>query len=179
LKIASSLRYLILYVLLALLLLTTGGLIFFPEVVATGWHVVHGNSVKFHESVVPVPRGWWSFTHDDTLIIQKIQKKTDEDPMVIVGPFELAQGAVLDYDKLKTTVIDNKVKAGYQFVSESKITLGTHESLCLSFVANDSRHRLSIVCVVPDLHLTVMFTGNQTFQPDFDSIIRHMATDKR
>jgi hypothetical protein len=174
LKIASNLRSLVAYVTFGLLLLTTGGLIFFPEVVATGWHVFHGKSVKFHESVVPVPQGWWSFTHNGNLVIQKIQKKADEDPVVIVGPFEPAPGAVLDYDKLKTTVIDNKVKAGYQFVSEDKISPGTHEGLCLTFVANDNRHRLSIVCVVPDLHLTAIFTGDQTFQPDFDLIIRHM-----
>ena len=63
------------------------GLFLEPEIVSTYWHLRFGNFTKFHEWRIPVPKGWWAFTKEDQLIVQKMRRFYDRgDPAgIIVG----------------------------------------------------------------------------------------------
>jgi hypothetical protein len=147
---------------------------YFPEVATTGYHLLHGGSTRFHEWVIPVPRGWWTFKHDESLIVQKIRQKAADDPIVVIGPFTLAQGSVFNQEKSKTALIKTEAGRGYKFLTQNIVNLGLYTGVCFWFAARENSHRLSTTCVIPEGKLSVTFVGDQNYRTEFNEIIGHM-----
>lgn len=176
-KVAGIFKRRIFYVTIGLVLII-GAVTYFPEVATTGYHLIHGGSVRFHEWIIPVPQGWWTFKHDESLIVQKIRKKADDDPIVVVGPFTLAQGSVFNQEKSKTALIKNEAGRGYEFLSQSIVKFGPYTGVCFWFTASENSHRLSTTCVIPEGRLSVTFVGDQSYRTEFNQIIEHMKVSE-
>jgi len=164
------------YSLVSLALLTICGLFFLPELVSNVWHLIHGSSAKFHEWVVPVPRGWWAFDRDGTLVIQKMQRDANDDAVVILAPMVFDQSQVFDYEKWKGAITRSKVAEGYQFLTGYGITLDKQEGFCLSFAKTKDNTRVSITCIVPGRHIFIGFDGDKAWSSSFDTIIQQVRT---
>jgi hypothetical protein len=165
------------YSLVSLAFLTFCGLFFMPELVSNVWHLFHGSSAKFHGWVVPVPRGWWAFERDGTLVIQKMQREAGDDSVVVLAPMVFDQNKGFEYEKWKGAIAQTKIGEGYQFLTEYKITLDNQEGFCLSFAKIKNNTRLSITCIVPGRHVFLEFYGDKAWSSSFDTIIEHVKTN--
>jgi hypothetical protein len=118
---------------LAAAFLAFAGIFLLPEVVSTAWHLVHENSARFRVLEIPVPDGWWAFTSKGTLIVQKMERSTNQDSEVIVNDLPLPAGEVYDYDKEKTLSVKRMLKEGYRLQEERMSHMAGEDCFCLFF----------------------------------------------
>jgi hypothetical protein len=174
-KVPSLRRKWLRYLLLGAALLTVVVVCFLPEVISTGWHLVHGNSARFHNWEVPVPKGWWAFTAQGSLIVQEIHKSVDRDSEVIVQDLRLPAGITYNYEKHKTSSVEYMSKEGYRLVEDRKTRLAGEECFCLSFSQINNTERRRITCEVPNHRLFLSFVGDPGDATVFYSIIEHIT----
>ena len=135
------------------------------------WHLAHGNSANFHQWKVPVPKEWWAYTRQGTLIVSKMQKSADLDSHVIVS--DLPDKKSYDEDKFKRSLIENYISGKeYRFLEERKTRLGDHEGYCLFFPSVSNTERLLVACEIPDYRLSVNFVGDRAYISNFNLILR-------
>jgi hypothetical protein len=159
------------YLLLGAAFIVVIGLCFLPEVISISWHLVHGKSAQFHQWEVPVPKGWWAFTREGSLVVQKMNDSADRDSEMTVNDLGLPIGATYDSEKQRSALVEQMSKVGYVQVEEQLTRLAGEGCFCLSFSAARDPHRIRITCDVPNHRLFVYFAGNRTYAPIFYSII--------
>jgi hypothetical protein len=159
---------------LAAAFLAFASIFLLPEVVSTAWHLVHGNSARFRVLEIPVPDGWWAFTSKGTLIVQKMERSTNQDSEVIVNDLPLPAGEVYDYDKEKTLSVKRMLKEGYRLQEERMSHMAGEDCFCLFFSDVRDTRRIRITCDIPNYRLFLYFVGDHRYAPVFDSITQHI-----
>ncbi len=159
------------YFLIGAACLTIGCVVFLNRVFPYTWHLVYGQSARFHQWKVPVPEGWWAYARQGTLIVVKMQKSADLDSHVIVS--ELPDKRSYDEERFKRSLIENYTsKKEYRFLEERKTRLDNHEGYCLFFLSVSNAERILVACEIPDWELSVNFVGDRAYASNFDSILQ-------
>jgi hypothetical protein len=162
------------YFLVVVAFLTVGGVFFLGSVVSTAWHLVHGNSARFHQWDVPVPPRWWAFMGNGMLIVQHMRNSADSHSEIIFGDLPLSVGGTYDYEKQKKSLVQYMSKKGYQFLNESKVRLANEDSYCISFSDPHSTKRIHVTCDVPNYRLLISFAGGGGDAPVFYAVIQNV-----
>jgi len=162
------------YLLVGSALLTFGGALFFETVVSTAWHLIHGNYAQLGQWDIPVPQGWWAFTGTGVLIVQHMHKSPDMDSNMVFADLPRAAGSIYDYEKRRDSV-RYMLREGYQFFKENKTRLSDQDCHCMSFFDNHDTKRIRIMCDVPSVGLSLSFSGDRRYAPEFESVIQHIT----
>jgi hypothetical protein len=155
----------------SVLIFSFAGLFFLPELVSTYGHVRFGDSTTFHGWRVPVPRGWWAFTGNDQLIIQKMNRfyGKNDPPGIIVAT--LSPGKPVDPEALKEAAIRVISKEGYIFQEDRPIQIGTDPGYCLHFTTGKDQKNFRITCNSLAAQLSVGLFGPSSEVQTFYSVV--------
>lgn len=163
------------FVLLSIIL----GLFFEPEIVSIYWHARFGSSASFAGWKIPVPRGWWAFTHEQQLVVQKMRRFYERgDPAGIIVETLSPSNAVLPED-LKEALIQANSKKGYAFQEQRPIHIGTKGGECLHFSADKGDQVVHITCNSLPAHLALDLYGRSSDIQTFYSVIGQMVDERR
>lgn len=164
-------------ILLASLLLTLAlvGLFFEPEIISTYWHLRFGNFTTFHGWRIPVPKGWWAFTKEDQLIIQKMRRFYDRrDPAgIIVGT--LTPSRPVKPEALKEASIQVNSKKGYALKEDRPFSIGSGTGYCLHFSALKDEKLIHITCDSLSAGLSLDLYGRPSDIQPFYSVVSQIA----
>jgi hypothetical protein len=162
------------YFLIGAASLSVGCVLFLNKAFPYAWHLVRGDSANFHQWKVPVPKEWWAYTRQGTLIISNMQKSADLDSHVVVS--DLPDKGSYDEEKFKRSLIENYTsRKEYRLGEERKTRLGAHEGYCLFFPSVSNAERLLVACEIPDDKLSVNFDGNLAYISNFNLILQRIA----
>jgi hypothetical protein len=157
---------------------------FLPRIISVGWHVLHGNSVQLGVWKIPVPWGWQVLNFKeskDSVVMGKIEKGIPDDDLVshlLLGNLNLPVGAVIEREKWKEASIENSLKSGYRFTSESEVQMDGESGFCFTFAGINHPRRLWIDCVFPIHRLSIQYTGTKANAQILDSIIQHIRASR-
>jgi hypothetical protein len=135
--------------------------VFLPEVVSVGWHVLHGSSTKFLVWEVPIPWGWRELKADKLLVIQKVGRWNSPPCDAIVTTLDLPLGSDVDIEQLKKGRLETELKNGRQLISESEVHLDGEVSVCLTFRGDEQSDLRWIDCDFPIHRLSVGYRGTK------------------
>lgn len=159
--------------LIAILVLTCTmlGTFFLPELVSAFWHLRHGKSVTFHGWMIPVPSGWWAYTYEDKLIIQKMTRVYEHirSPEVIILPLN-SRGIVNDA-AFGQQLIRDFSKNGYSLQLKKAFKLAGNTVSCFEFADAAHQRNVRISCWSLDSGLSLDFLGYKHNVPVFYSVV--------
>lgn len=146
-------------------------LLFQPEAVSIYWHLRFGDTTEFHGWVIRIPSGWWAFTGNDQLVIQKMDRfyQRDESEEIIVGPLNPPKPVALD--ALKNAVTQMYVNKGSALQEDRPIHLGPEKGYCLHFSPNKGEKQFRITCDSLDAQLSLDYFGHPSDSQTFYSVI--------
>ena len=158
----------------AVLIVVFCGAFFLPEIISTYWHVRFGRSTTFDGWSVAVPGGWWAFTREDLLIIQKSLRfyQRDDAPTISVEIF--SPGKTVDSEALKQGSIRAISQKGYVFQEDRPIQIGTDRGYCLHFSTGAGRENIRISCYLLAAHISLDLFGRSSDVQDFYSVVRQI-----
>ncbi len=149
----------------------------FPTIVATAWHLLHGDSITYKTWEVPVPKGWYAASKGEMLIVTRMARfrERGNGPNIALLSLPIPAGSAPTSHRLKRAEIEVFSKNGYVFTGGRAIRLGNHEGYCLEFVRRDNRDYIRITCKVLTDQLGVDFEGYRTFVADFYSVLQGVS----
>jgi hypothetical protein len=162
------------YFLIGAATLSIACLLFLNKVFPYAWHLVRGNSANFHQWRVPVPKEWWAYTRQGTLIVSNLQESAGLDSHVVV--IDLPDKKSYDEEKFKQSLIENYIsRKEYRFLEERTTRLGDHEGYCLFFRSVSNTERLLVACEIPDYKLSINFDGDRAYISSFNIILQGIS----
>lgn len=159
----------------AILILAFCAAFFLPEIASIYWHMRFGSSTTFHGWRVVVPGGWWAFTREDLLIIQKSVRFYDGADAPTISVELYSPGKAVDPDALKQGSIQAISKKGYAFQEDRPIQIGTDRGYCLHFSTGADRKKARISCYFPATHLSFDLFGRNSDIQDFYSVVGRVS----
>ena len=148
---------------------------FIPEIVSTYWHLRFGDSTTFHEWKVPVPKGWFAFTREDLLVLQKATRFFETEDAPTISFALLPPGGPVDPRVLKEITISTNSKKGYAFQEDKPIEAGNNPGYCLSFRGAEGKNTVRISCYLSAGHLFVdLFSGPSETQTLY-TVVEHIS----
>jgi len=151
--------------------------VFLPEVVAAGWHLLHGNSTRYRGWNIPVPTGWYATTRGDRLTVGKMRLFSlwRDPPTAVFLPLHAGPRYVFNYDVWQAVQTEILSKKGYQRFDARDLSLAGEPGYCWRFVHNVDVAKSWVTCVVPQEQLTADFLGDGMYIPEFYSLLEHVT----
>jgi len=173
-KIARRVTIWILIICFSLTLCSILFLVFEPEVLSAGWHLIHGSSAEFGIWKISVPWGYWEVRGKHGIVIQTAGRwtpRSNTDSDLVIENLEVPVGIDFDIGKWKTATIDN-TDPHYQFESESTVKMEGETGTCLTYSEIRSSDRLLIHCAFAIHRLDFQYWGTKGRSGVLDIIAR-------
>jgi hypothetical protein len=152
--------------------------VFLPEIVSVGWHVFHGNSVKFMVWEVPVPWGWRELKGDKFIVIQRLERWNSPPSDAVVTTLDLPVGSAIDHEQWKKARIETELKKERHFMSESEVQLDGEKGFCFTFAGTERADRRWIDCSFPIHGLSIGYIGTDAHSQVLNLIIPKIGASK-
>ena len=154
------------------------GLFLEPEIVSIYWHARFGNSTTFRGWKIPVPKGWWAFTHGDELIVQKMKRFYQRgDPAgIIVDTFNPSKA--VEPEAFEDALIHTNSEKGYVFQEHRPIRIGAESGDCLRFSSTKGEELVHISCDSLSAQLALDLYGRASDIPTFYSMVDNIVDDR-
>lgn len=150
---------------------------FLPEIISTCWHVRFGDSTTFHGWRVAVPRGWWAFTREDLLILQRPSRFYDREDTPGISVEVFRPGEPIDPEVMKQASIRALSRKGYVFQEEKPIQTGTDRGYCLHFAPGKYQKKIRISCYLSAAHLSLDLFGPSSETETLYSVVGQMRRE--
>ena len=148
---------------------------FIPEIVTTYWHSRFGDSTTFHQWKVPVPKGWFAFTREDLLIIQKPTRFFESENAPTISLALSRPADPVDPDVLKDITIRANSTNGYALQEDKPIQAGNNYGYCLDFRSDSHKDSVRISCYLPVPHLFVDFFSGPSETQTLYYLVEHIS----
>ena len=146
------------------LALAVVSIVFLPETVSLGWHLLHGNRATFKGVSMPVPFGWWAACGADTLSISKLSHSLlgeTQGQFITVIPLHLPSSLGPDDPRLSAGTIETQVKAGYTLLSQIRVLVEGENATCYVFRGSENTESVRAICQFAPLDLYVNYVGTE------------------
>lgn len=153
-----------------------------PAFLSVGWHLLHGNSVRFNTYEVPVP---WRYRvlnsgRDAKILHLRSAGGLDNNSAsdVIIASLDLPPGRIFDMEKWKETSLRPDHRPGYRYISDRFVALDGEDGKCITFAEISHPNRVNIDCAFPNHGTYIEFDGTKSDSPDLVSIVTKIRIGK-
>lgn len=146
---------------------------FLPELVAFGWHAVHGEETSYRGWRIPVPAGWFAMRHGESLTLEHMLHipLRQSIPTVVFLPMHVDKKA--PFHRHIWTEVQTQIQSrrGYRLSTTREIRMGGARGYCWEFVKRDDQSRWWITCLAPAEDLSADFSGGRSYAAVFYAIL--------
>jgi len=147
---------------------------FLPEVVAAGWHLVYGDTVRYAEWNITVPAGWFAVTHGEGLAVQRMRRFSvwKAPPVALFLPVHVGPEYRFVFEVWHSEQTKLLAQKGYRLAGGQGTQVAGSQGYCWEFLHTSDSSKSWITCIIPGERLSADFMGDRAHIPAFYSLVR-------
>lgn len=147
--------------------------LFLPEIVGLGWHIIYGRAASYRGWAIPVPTGWFATRHGESLTLERMLRfpLRRSAQTVVFLPMHISRHFPFDPDAWENVQVGIQNRRGYRLAATRDLVMAGEPGYCWEFVRVRDDSRWWITCLAPSGRLSADFSGQHSFANAFYAIL--------